>query len=125
VRNLRQAIVAAIATTFVVASGVLANAGDAVQGEHVFVACAPCHAKDKSIGIGPGLRGIIGRQAGSLPRFRYSGPMKAANIVWDEKSLDAFIAAPQKALPGTTMPYSGLPDQQKRANLIAYLETLK
>jgi cytochrome c len=57
--------------------------------------------------------------------FRYSRAMKNSNIVWDEKSLDAFIAAPQKALPGTTMPFSGLPDQQERVDLIAYLETLK
>jgi cytochrome c len=60
-----------------------------------------------------------------MPGFRYSRAMKTSNIVWDEKSLDAFVAAPQKALPGTVMPFAGLPDQQERTDLLAYLETLK
>jgi len=51
--------------------------------------------------------------------------MKNSNIVWDEKSLDAFIMAPQKVLPGTTMPLAGIPRQEERNDLIAYLETLK
>jgi cytochrome c len=51
--------------------------------------------------------------------------MKAANVVWNDKALDAFIAAPQKAVPGTVMPFAGIPDQQQRTDLIAYLETLK
>src|SRR5215469_6817057 len=108
-RNLRQLFVVLIAAAFVAASGVRASAGDAAQGEHVFAACAPCHAKDSTARLGPGLLGIVGRHAGALPGFRYSCAMKTANIVWDEKSLDAFITAPQKAMPGTTMPFSGLP----------------
>jgi cytochrome c len=95
-----------------------AQAGDAAQGEHAFAKCAPCHAKDKANGLGPGLSAVIGRHAGSVPGFRYSQAMKNSNIVWDEKSLDAFLMAPQKALPqeslkkyppielGTPDPYS-------------------
>src|SRR5262245_19272330 len=115
----------AIAVAFVVVSGGCADAGDAAKGEHAFAKCAPCHAKNNTAGLGPGLLGVIGRHAGSTPGFRYSRAMKNSNIVWDEKSLDAFIAAPQTALPGTTMPFSGLPNQQERTDLIAYLETLK
>jgi cytochrome c len=115
----------AIAVAFVVVSGGCADAGNAAEGEHVFAKCAPCHAKNNTAGLGPGLLGVIGRQAGSMAGFRYSRAMKNSNIVWDEKSLDAFIAAPQTALPGTTMPFSGLQDQQERTDLIAYLETLK
>ncbi|RZN33739.1 cytochrome c family protein [Bradyrhizobium sp. Leo121] len=100
-------------------------AGDATKGELVFAKCAPCHAKDKSNRMGPGLLGVLGRHAGSLPGFHYSRAMKAASIVWDDKSLDAFIAAPQKAVPGTVMPFAGIADQQQRTDLIAYLETLK
>jgi cytochrome c len=116
---------AAIAVAFVVVSGGCADAGNASQGEHVFAKCAPCHAKDKTGGLGPGLLGIVGRQAGSMPGFRYSRAMKTSNVVWDEKSLDAFIAAPQKAVPGNVMPFSGVQDQAERTDLIAYLETLK
>jgi cytochrome c len=100
-------------------------AGDAAKGEQEFAMCAVCHAKDKTNGIGPGLSGVIGRHAGSVPGFGYSQAMKNSSIVWDEKSLDAFIMAPQSALPGTTMPYPGLMDAGERNDLIAYLETLK
>jgi cytochrome c len=102
-----------------------ADAADAARGEHVYAPCAVCHPKDKTNSIGPGLLGVVGRQAGSAPGFRYSQAMKTSNIVWDEKSLDAFITAPQKALPGNVMPFAGLPDPQQRTDLIAYLETLK
>lgn len=100
-------------------------AGDPAKGQLVFAKCAACHAKDKSNRTGPGLLGVVGRQAGSVQGFHYSRAMKAAHMVWDDKSLDAFIAAPQKAVPGNVMPFAGVPDQQQRTDLIAYLETLK
>jgi cytochrome c len=105
--------------------GNYAEAGNAAQGEHAFAKCALCHAKDKSNGIGPGLLGVVGRHAGSASGFSYSQAMKSSNIVWDEKSLDAFIMTPQKALPGTTMLFPGIQSQEERNDLIAYLETLK
>jgi cytochrome c len=123
--SLYRSPAAAIAVAFVIVSGGRADATDVAHGEHVFAKCAPCHAKNNTAGLGPGLLGVIGRQAGSTPGFRYSRALKSSNIVWDEKSLDAFITAPQQAVPGTTMPFSGLPDQQERTDLIAYLETLK
>ena len=122
-RSLLSLPVAAVAILFAVVPGNCA--GDAAKGEHEYVKCAICHAKNKANGIGPGLSGVIGRHAGSVPGFGYSQAMKNSNIVWDEKSLDAFIMAPQKAVPGNTMPFPGIPDQEKRDDLIAYLETLK
>jgi cytochrome c len=50
--------------------------------------------------------------------------MKRAGLRWDEEALDAFLADPQKAVPGNLMPYSGLPSASERAYLIAYLKTL-
>ncbi|UQD77476.1 cytochrome c family protein [Bradyrhizobium japonicum] len=100
-------------------------AGDPAKGEVVFAKCASCHAKDKSNRMGPGLLGVVGRQAGSVQGFHYSRAMKGANIVWDDKSLDAFVAAPQRAVPGTVMPFAGIADPQQRTDLIAYIETLK
>ncbi|SRR5258708_5101283 len=100
-------------------------AGDPAKGQQVFAKCASCHAKDRSNRTGPGLLGIAGRQSGSAPGFHYSRAMKASNITWDDKSLDAFIASPQKLVPGTTMPFAGMQDQQQRSDLISYLDTLK
>jgi cytochrome c len=104
---------------------IMPRRGNVAQGEHAFMKCALCHAKNKTNGLGPGLSGVIGRHAGSVPGFHYSEAMKNSNIVWDEKSLDAFLMAPQKDLPGTTTAFVGIPDQEERGDLIAYLETLK
>ena len=51
--------------------------------------------------------------------------MKQANIVWDAKTLDAYLADPQKVVPGNKMPFPGLKTDQDRADVIAYLSTLK
>jgi cytochrome c len=122
-RILLSLSMAAVAVAFAVVPG--NGAGDAAKGEHEYAKCALCHAKDKTNGIGPGLSGVVGRHAGSVPGFGYSAAMKNSNIVWDEKTLDAFIMAPQKAVPGNTMPFPGIPGQEERSNLIAYLEMLK
>jgi cytochrome c len=102
-----------------------AMAQDAALGKQVFVQCAACHATSDSNGIGPGLKEIDGRKVGSVDGFRYSGAMKATSHTWDAKSLDAFLTSPSKAIPGNAMPFAGLADPKQRADLIAYLSTLK
>jgi cytochrome c len=102
-----------------------ASAQDASRGETVFSACAVCHAKDHSNRAGPGLGGIVGRTSGTAPGFHYSRAMKKSNMVWTEKTLDAYIAAPQQLVPGNTMPYSGLKNAQDRSDLIAFLKSLR
>ncbi len=51
--------------------------------------------------------------------------MKKAYILWDEKSLDRFIADPQKAVPGTVMPFAGPDDAKQRAEIIDFLKAPK
>src|SRR5215831_9681122 len=102
-----------------------AHAQDAAHGAQVFESCAGCHATNGENGAGPGLGGIVGRKSGSVTGFRYSRAMKSANIVWNDKSLDSYLAAPQDAVRGNTMPFSGIADAGERRDLIAYLETLK
>jgi cytochrome c len=48
--------------------------------------------------------------------------MKRSGIVWNERTLDRFLAAPTKVVPGTTMTYAGVPDAKERAALIQYLK---
>jgi cytochrome c len=90
-----------------------------------FAQCAVCHSTDGSTGTGPTLRGVVGRKSGSLPGFRYSRAMRAAAILWDDKTLDRYLANPQGVVPGNIMPFSGVPDPAERAQLIAFLNTLK
>ena len=100
----------------------LAQQGDAKRGQKVFEVCSACHAANgASNEVGPSLRGVFGRKAGTLEDFRYSPAMKRSGITWDAQTLAAFIAEPQKVVPANRMPYDGLPDARARADLLAYL----
>ena len=88
-----------------------------------FAACAACHSSDGTNGLGPTLKGVYGRKAGSVGGFAYSRAMRNAGTTWDDKSLDAFIADPQKAVSGNKMPFAGLPDAKQRAEVIEYLKS--
>ena len=102
-----------------------AMAQDAAAGKQVFGQCSVCHSIDGTNGAGPTLKGIVGSKAGEVPGFRFSRAMKGSNVTWDDKTLDDFIADPQRAIPGSVMPFSGVADAKQRADMIAYLKTLK
>ncbi|HEV2685551.1 MAG TPA: cytochrome c family protein [Actinomycetota bacterium] len=116
---------AVLACALAVALPCLALAQSSDAGKQVFAQCSPCHSIDGSNGVGPRLSGVVGRKAGSVAGFRYSRAMKGSNVVWDDKALDAYVADPQKAIPGNLMPFAGVADAKQRADLIAYLQTLK
>ena len=109
------------------ASGVQAHAQDATAGEKTFKGqCSSCHALSAGKnGIGPNLSGVSDRPAGAVADFRYSTAFKSAGLTWDAASLDRYLKAPQQAVPGTTMSYAGLKNDAQRADLVAYLGTLK
>jgi cytochrome c len=102
-----------------------ALAQDASAGKQVFAQCSVCHSTGDTNGAGPGLQGIVGRKAGSVAGFRYSRAMKNSSVVWDDKTIDAYLADSQKVVPGNVMPFSGIGDPKQRADLVAYLQTLK
>jgi cytochrome c len=101
-----------------------AFAADVEHGKLLFQACAACHT-ERPDAIGPSLNGIVGRKAAALEDFRYSNPMKRANLVWDDSNLHAYIADPQAKVPGNRMPFGGLHDITDVDDVIAYLKTLK
>jgi cytochrome c len=114
-----------LSCTALLCVGATASAQDSAAGKKAFAQCAACHSVDGTNGVGPSLQGVIGRKAGSFAGFRYSRAMKAAATTWDAVSLEAFIADPQKAVPGNVMPFAGVPDARERADIAAYLATLK
>lgn len=100
-----------------------ANAADAAKGEKLFIECAACHTLGTdSEGIGPGLKGMFGRKAGAVESYRYSPAFRRSTIVWNAQTLNAYLADPQKEVPGNRMPYSGMTNATDRADLIAYLQ---
>jgi cytochrome c len=66
-------------------------------------------------------RNVFGRKAGSVPGYDYSAALKASNIVWNDTTLDKWLADPQAFVPGTKMTFS-VDDAQDRADVIAFLK---
>ena len=95
--------------------------GDPAAGKAVYDRCVACHALayDRT---GPRHCSLFGRRAGSVKDFAYSEAMKRSKIVWNEKTLDRFLANPLAAVPGTAMGYAGVTDRKERADLIAWLK---
>ncbi len=102
-------------------------AGDAAAGKSVFAAqCSICHSPQQGRNmVGPSLFGVVGRKSASEAGNNYSPPFKALGVTWDEATLEKYLTGPREMVPGTKMTYGGLKDDTKRANLIAYLATLK
>ena len=101
-------------------------AGDAATGKIVFNKCSICHSiKAGENKIGPSLHGVVGRKAASLPGYTYSEAMKKHDVTWNNEALDAYLVDPRKVVPGTKMIFPGLKNETDRANVIAYLDTLK
>ena len=103
-----------------------ASTADAGGKPAAFAQCAACHSTEAGKnGVGPSLAGVVGRKAGSVAGFAYSDANKASGLTWDEKTLDEYLTAPAKKVPGTKMTFAGLADPAARKAVIDYLKTLK
>jgi cytochrome c len=127
---LRFIRVLALAALFATPAAYASDAnGDAVNGKQLFEAsgCPACHGvtKEDNAKVGPNLVGVVGRKAGTTPSLL--GPsenMKKYGVTWSAETLDEFLLNPSAKVPGTAM--AGiLTDPQQRADVIAYLSTLK
>jgi len=97
--------------------------GDPVRGQQLFGSrCIACHALDSNR-VGPALRGVFGRRAGSAPGYSYSKAVDEAVLVWDDTNLERWLSGPEALIPGQKMGYS-VGDAGDRADLIAYLKSV-
>lgn len=69
--------------------------------------------------------GVFGQRSAIVRNFAYSKAMNDYNVIWDEATLDIFLASPMTVVEGTKMTYSGLESTEDRENVIAYLKTLR
>ena len=115
------------AAAALILSGALASpasAADAAPGERLYAGqCAVCHGATGLGGQGPALVGVAGRKAAAT-NFPYSAALKKTGWTWTDAHLDAYLQNPQAAVPGTLMP-AAVPAPKERAEVIAYLKTLK
>ena len=117
----RSAVVFFGLAAFTASSASALQAGDVKRGEDIYGRCMACHSLEYNR-TGPKHCGLFGRKAGSVPGFDYSDDMKKSGIIWSAKTLNQFLKKPQAMVPGTIMTYDGVPDDQERADLIAYLQ---
>ncbi len=101
-------------------------AQDAAAGEKVFTRCKACHVVDADTNkIGPSLKGVVGRTAGTHEGFKYSNAMVEAGkngTIWTDETLGAYLHDPKAYIKGNKMAFAGLKKDEEVANVIAYLK---
>lgn len=98
---------------------------DPAAGEKVFAKCKACHKVDGNNSTGPHLNGVVGRAVASVEGFGYSDALKGHGGDWTPENLDHWLESPKDYAPGTKMAFAGLKKVQDRADVIAYLASLK
>ena len=98
----------------------------ASDGKTAFRICGACHTVEKGGGkrLGPNLWGVAGAGKAAVEGFNYSAVLRDVGGVWDDASLDLWLADPKAYAVGTSMNFIGITDAATRANLIEYLKTL-
>lgn len=117
----RQPVAILVALLVAVAVGDPVRAQDAERGRDLYESrCFACHSLDADR-IGPMHRGVFGRKAGSVAGFSYSSAVKNSGVVWNDDTLNRWLANPQDVIPGQRMNFR-VNAAQDRADIVAYLK---
>ncbi len=117
----------ALALTLLIVAAPVCAEGDAAIGARLFLQCRACHTvgPGEPGNTGPNLSSIVGAKAGGKSGYTYSPALAGSGIVWTSTTLDAWLVKPTSLVPGTKMAFAGVASPKARADLIAYLATLK
>ena len=123
-------LLAAAAAALTIGTAPAAFAQDAAAGQRVFNQCRACHTVEAGgrNGVGPNLHGIAGRRAAAVDGFRYSANMRQlaeGGLTWTDENLGRYLTNPKDVVPQGSMAFAGVRNDEQRANLIAYLKTLR
>ena len=108
--------------------GPLLAKADPKRGEQLAKVCQTCHTFNKGgpNKIGPNLWDVTEEQIASVPNYQFSAALeKDKSDKWDPEKLNQWLHNPQSFAKGTKMTFAGFPKAQDRADVIAYLDTLK
>jgi cytochrome c len=96
-------------------------AADKEAGEKVYIKCRACHRLDGKNGVGPHLDGVFGRMTGAVEGYNYSEANKAFGAEWTPQMMFDYLENPKTYMPGNKMTFVGLPKEDERVNLIAWM----
>lgn len=121
---------ATFVTGLVLCAAAPTTAQDVARGQALADQCQACHTltADEEPGPGPTLAGIAGAKAGTRPNFDYSDAFQAANargVIWTDAALNRFLADPQGEVPRNKMAFPAITNDADRADIVAYLKTLR
>lgn len=118
---------AAIAQQRPALAATAAVTGNAATGAKLFLQCRACHTVNPGGAhtVGPNLAGVMGTKAAVRTGYSFSPALKNAKLTWDKPTMDAWLTRPAKVAPGNKMAFAGMSNPQARADMIAYLATLK
>lgn len=98
-------------------------AGNPDDGKKAFAKCRACHQLEAGKNaVGPSLKGLFGRKAGTAEGFKYSDAMKNSGITWNEETIAKYLADPKDYVKGNKMVFPGIKKESEIADLIAFLK---
>lgn len=112
-----------VALSSVAGFAVAAESGQAAFNNR----CRTCHSvREGDNRLGPSLHNIFGSKAGSSGFGGYSQALRNSGIVWNEETLNKFIANPDALISGNNMkPFAGITDEAERKEIVDYLKSAK